>query len=98
MRVIRRIKEVPSEAEVIKMKHFANVGFIEVFLESVPIAFILVLLTIVGLGGEEGTSGLCSVLIGSRSLRYISDDYWSFTLFCITCATSTYSAGFGMAR
>ena len=93
-----RIRKVPSDASKLNTNHYSQVGVMEIFLESVPTAFILVLLSIVGLSGKEGTSGLCSVLIGSRSLYNISDDYWSFTLFCITCATSIFSAGFGMAR
>ena len=98
---MKRIKKSPSQASKIKINHFSNIGVIEIFLEAVPTAFILVLISIVGLvsvSEVDGTSGLSYVLIGAANAAYIDNDLWSFTLFCITCATSIFSAGFGMAR
>ena len=95
---MKRIKTSPSQASKIKINHFSNIGVIEIFLESVPTAFILVLISIVGLTESRDTAALGYVLIGSSALRYFGSDLWSSTLFCITCATSIFSAGFGMAR
>ena len=93
LRVMSRIKKSPSQAEKLKINHFSNIGVIEIFLESVPSAFILVLMSIVGFTVD---SGICNVLIGSE--RFSSNNLWSFTLFWVTCATSIFSSGFGMAR
>ena len=95
---MKRIKTSPSQASKIKINHFSNIGVIEIFLESVPTAFILVLISIVGLTESNDTAGLGYVLIGSSALRSFGSDLWSSILFCITCATSIFSAGFGMAR
>ena len=98
---MKRIKNSPSQTSKIKIIHFSNIGVIEIFLEAVPTAFILVLISIVGLvsvSEVDGTSGLSYVLIGAANAVYFDNDLWSFTLFCITCATSIFSAGFGMAR
>ena len=95
---MKRIKTSPSQASKIKINHFSNIGVIEIFLESVPTAFILVLISIVGLTETSRTDGLGKVLIGSTDIRYFGEDLWSSTLFCITCATSIFCAGFGMAR
>ena len=95
---MKRIKTSPSQASKIKIDHFSNIGVIEIFLESVPTAFILVLISIVGLSGSSDTTGLGKVLIGANEIGFFGEDLWSSTLFCITCATSIFSAGFGMAR
>ena len=95
---MKRIKTSPSQASKIKINHFSNIGVIEIFLESVPTAFILVLISIVGLTHSKTTTGLGKVLIGANEIRYFGEDLWSSTLFGITCATSIFSAGFGMAR
>ena len=99
MRVISRIRKNPSQASRIKLDHFSNIGVIEVFLEAVPTAFILVAISIVGLVIRgDNTGSLAYVLIGSGSIQYLTNDLWSFSLFCLSCATSLFSAGFGMAR
>ena len=95
---MKRIKKSPSKASIIKINHFSNIGVIEVFLEAVPTAFILVFISIVGFSSDVGTSGLNMVLIGVANVNYFENDLWSFTLYCITCATSIFSAEFGMAR
>ena len=95
---MKRIKTSPSQASKIKINHFSNIGVIEIFLESVPTAFILVLISIVGLTVESYTAGLGNVLIGASDIRFFGEDLWSSTMFCTTCATSIFSAGFGMAR
>ena len=96
---MKRIKESPSQASKIKINHYSNIGVFEIFLEAIPTAFLLVLISIVGLSTEvDGTSGLSYVLIGVGYVDVFKNDIWSFTLFCITCATSIFSAGFGMAR
>ena len=96
---MKRIKQSPLQASKFKINHFSNIGVIEIFLEAIPTAFILVFISIVGLLNEtDGTSGLSYVLIGAAYVDYVGNDIWSFTLFCITCATSVFSAGFGMAR
>ena len=95
-----RIKISPSQAAKIKLNHFSNIGVIEIFLESVPSTFILVLLSVVGFSNTDNSAGLCNVLIGHEEIDirpgYIN--YWSFTLFWVTFATTIFSAGFGMAR
>ena len=77
-----RIKISPSQAAKIKLNHFSNIGVIEIFLESVPSTFILVLLSVVGFSNTDNSAGLCNVLIGHEEIDirpgYI--DYWSFTL------------------
>ena len=96
---MKKIKKSPSQASIIKINHFSNIGVIEIFLEAVPTAFILVLISIVGLNVEvDGTDGLSYVLIGVNNASHFNNDLWSFSLFCITCATSMFSVGFGMAR
>ena len=95
---MNKIREKPSQASKIKMNHFANVGVFEVFLESVPTTFLLILLSIVGLSELPETSGLAYVLIGSSSIGSFFDDPVSSTLFIISCATSIFSAAFGMSR
>ena len=95
---MKKIRKKPSQASKIKMNHFANVGVFEVFLESVPTTFLLILLSIVGLTYLDETSGLGYVLIGSSSIGYFFDDPVSATLFIISCATSIFSAAFGMSR
>ena len=95
---MKRIKKFPSQASIIKINHYSNIGVIEIFLEAVPTAFIFVLISIVGLSLRDETSGLGHVLIGSSNIQSFGLDLWSSTLFCITCATSIFSAGFGMAR
>ena len=95
---MNRIKKSPSQASKIKINHFSNIGVIEIFLESVPTAYILILISIVGLTDGRDTSGLGYILIGANDLKSFGVDLWSTTLFCITCATSVFSAGFGMAR
>ena len=101
LRVMSRIKKSPSQAEKMKMNHFSNIGVIEIFLESVPSAFILILISIVGFSEvrDSHNYGLCNVLIG-RARFYSSENLFSlsFILFWVTCATSIFSAGFGMAR
>ena len=99
LRVMRRIKKSPSQAAEIKLNHFSNIGVIEIFLESVPSAFILILISIVGFSGGSNTSGLSKVLIGSESYgSAYGIDHGSFILYWVTTSTSTFSAGFGMAR
>ena len=95
---MKKIRKKPSQASKIKMNHFANVGVFEVFLESVPTTFLLILLSIVGLTYLDETSGLGYVLIGSSDIGYFFDDPVSATLFIISCATSIFSAAFGMSR
>ena len=95
---MKRIKETPSHATKIKIDHFSNIGVIEVFLESVPTAFIIVLLSIAGLSEENGTSGLGFALFGGSDIYSFGRDPLSSALFCLTCITSFFSAGFGMAR
>ena len=97
LRVIGRIKKKPSQASKIKLDHYANVGVIEVFLEAVPTAFILIVISTVGLSEKRSTDGLGYALIGSGGLLTVND-LWSFSLFCISCATSIFSAVFGMSR
>ena len=83
----------------IKLDHFSNIGVIEVFLEAVPTAFLLIALSIMGLvDGVDETGSLAYALIGSGSIYNLTNNLWSFTLFCLSCATSLFSAGFGMAR
>ena len=100
LRVIGRIKKKPSQASKIKLDHYKNVGVIEVFLEAVPTAFILIVISYVGIydGGNRSTDGLGYSLIGSGYVNNYSFDYWSLTLFFISCATSIFSAVFGMSR
>ena len=98
LRVISRIKKKPSQASKIKLDHYANVGVIEVFLEAVPTAFNLILITIVGLEDGQTTVGLGYALIGSSSFSTYSNDLLSFSLFCFSCVTSIFSAVFGMSR
>ena len=95
---MNKIREKPSQASKFKMDHFANVGVLEVFLESVPTTFLLILISIVGLTHRNETSGLGMVLIGSSSIRGFGEDPESSTLFVISCATSIFSAAFGMSR
>ena len=98
LRVMNKIREKPSQASKFKTDHFANVGVLEVFLESVPTTFLLILISIVGLTYRDGTDGLGMVLIGSRGIKDFGDDPVSSTLFVISCATSIFSAAFGMSR
>ena len=97
LRVVGRLKKNPSQASKIKLDHYANVGVIEVFLEAVPTAFILIVISTVGLSEKRSTDGLGYALIGSGGLLTVND-LWSFSLFCISCATSIFSAVFGMSR
>ena len=95
---MKKIRENPSQASKLKMQHFANVGVHEVFCEAVPTTFLLIVISIVGLTGTYETSGLGMVLIGSDSIGSFFYDPVSSTLFVISCATSIFSAAFGMSR
>ena len=100
LRVVGRIKKTPYQASKIKLDHFANIGVIEVFLEAVPTAFILIVISVNGLGRstDMSTHGLGYILIGSTSLIFSQNDSWSLTLFFISFTTSILSAVFGMSR
>ena len=99
---MNKIRRKPSEASKIKLEHFANVGVFEVFLEAVPTTFLLILISLVGLIGVDSNvnraSSLGMVLFGSSSYQYYYNDPASFTLFVISCATTIFSAIFGMSR
>ena len=72
---MKRIKESPSQASKIKINHYSNIGVIEIFLEAIPTAFLLVLISIVGLSTEvDGTSGLSYVLIGVGYVDVFKND------------------------
>ena len=97
-----QIRRKPSKTSKIKLEHFANVGIFEVFLEAVPTTFLLILVSLFGLIGVDSSgnraSSLGMVLFGSSSYQYYYNDPASFTLFVISCATSIFSAIFGMSR
>ena len=97
-----KIRRKPSKASKIKLEHFANVGVFEVFLEAVPTTFLLILINLFGLIGVDSSgnraSSLGVVLFGSSSYQDYDNDPVSFTLFVISCATSIFSAIFGMSR
>ena len=95
---MNKIREKPSRASKLKMQHFANVGVHEVFCEAVPTAFLFIVLSIVGLSNTSESSGLGMVLFGGGNIYEFFNDPVSSTLFVISCATSMFSAAFGLSR